>query len=234
MYNKYLNILANSPLFDDIGKIEAKRLIGCIKPIISKYDSGEIIAAGGAAADRIGIVVSGAVDIVKYGPAGNRIILDTVGGGDMFGETAAFTKEGEWPATVESHRETRVLFITASSITASCKQLCPAHTQIQKNMLSILSEKTLRLTRRMAYMGMKRLNTRICTYLLSVRDYKKANTFTIPMKRYEMAEFFNVERPSLSRELVNLKKEKVIDFKGNKIKLLDIDRIKKISSGRTS
>lgn len=231
MYTKYLNILADSPLFDDIGKIEGKRLAGCLKPVISKYEDGEIIAAEGTSVNKVGIVVSGAVDIVKYGTAGNRIILDTVGKGDMFGETAAFSKEGEWPATVESHSDTRVLFITASSITANCRQLCPAHTQIQKNMLSILAEKTMRLTRRIAYMGMKRLNTKICTYLLAVRDHKKANTFTIPMKRYEMAEFFNVERPSLSRELINLKKEKVIDFKGNRIKLLDIDRIKKISSG---
>ncbi len=51
------------------------------------------------------------------------------------------------------------------------------------------------------------------------------------MKKYELAEFFNIARPSLSREMINLREEGIIDFTGGKIKLISIRKMEKIIDG---
>ena len=50
--------------------------------------------------------------------------------------------------------------------------------------------------------------------------------FKIPLKRNELAEYLNVSRPSLSRELVNMQDEGLIEFHRNSFKILDLTALK--------
>jgi DNA-binding transcriptional regulator LsrR (DeoR family) len=47
----------------------------------------------------------------------------------------------------------------------------------------------------------------------------------MPMNRQELAEFLNVKRPSLSRELSNMQKEKIIEVYRSSVKILDMDKL---------
>jgi CRP-like cAMP-binding protein len=51
---------------------------------------------------------------------------------------------------------------------------------------------------------------------------QKSNEIILPLSRKEMAEALGVQRPSLSREFINMKDEELIDFEKNRVKLLDI------------
>lgn len=68
---------------------------------------------------------------------------------------------------------------------------------------------------------------RICTYF--ARLYKQSDNFimTIPFNRNGLAEFLNVSRPSLSRELGRMEDEGLIHMEGNTIEILEIDEILK-------
>ena len=48
------------------------------------------------------------------------------------------------------------------------------------------------------------------------------------MNKEEIANFIGIPRPSLSRELIKLRKEKIIDFDRNNITILDIDKLEEI------
>jgi DNA-binding transcriptional regulator LsrR (DeoR family) len=58
-----------------------------------------------------------------------------------------------------------------------------------------------------------------------LEQYKKTgrDTFMLPMNRNELADFLNVTRPSLSREMSRLREEGVIDFHMESIKILQVD-----------
>lgn len=47
------------------------------------------------------------------------------------------------------------------------------------------------------------------------------------MNRKEFAEFLNVSRPSLSREMSRMRDEGIIDFHMSAVKIIDLDRLKK-------
>lgn len=231
MYTQYSEILLKSNLFKGIEPENLKNLLNCLNPSIRKYSKNDVIAAEGMRLNGIGLVLSGNLNISKTTISGNRILLGTAEEGELFGENAAFSDESVWPANVESQSESEVMFIKPSSIVNQCSNVCIWHVKLQYNMLGILSAKAIKLTRKIEYLAIKGLKAKICTYLYNIYLKTGKKEFTLPMKKYELAEFFNAARPSLSREMINLREDGVIYFSGSKVKLLSVRMIEKIIEG---
>lgn len=96
------------------------------------------------------------------------------------------------------------------------------------NMIKIISKKAINLNKTIEYLSVKSIRQKITYYLLD--QYKKNNSknFMIDMNRNELSDYLNVTRPSLSREMANMKKEGLIDYHRSSIKLLDIGRLSSI------
>lgn len=231
MYTQKSEILLKSQLFKGIEEENLESLLNCLNPSVRKYGKNDVVAAEGMRLTGIGLVLSGALNISKTSISGNRILLGTAEEGELFGENAAFSEENVWPASVESQTESEVMFIKPASIVNQCSNVCIWHGKLQYNMLGILSEKALKLTRKIEYLAIKGLKAKICTYLYSIYIKTGRKEITLPMKKYELAEFFNTARPSLSREMINLRNDGVIYFSGSNVKLLSISMIEKIIEG---
>ena len=50
----------------------------------------------------------------------------------------------------------------------------------------------------------------------------------ISMKRNELADFLNVSRPALSREMCRMRDEGVMKFHGNSIKIEELEALKEM------
>lgn len=231
MYKEYNEILLKSQLFKDIKKENLSHLLKCMGAVIRSYGKFDVVAAEGMRLNGIGIVLEGKLTISKTGITGNRILMGTVGPSELFGENAAFVEKREWPANVESIQNSRVMFIKPKNIINQCANSCSWHAKLQENMLGILSKKALRLTKKIEYLSIKGLKAKICTYLYDIYLNSGRKQFNLSMKKYELAEFFNTARPSLSREMINLREDGVIDFNGSRIKLLNIGKMEKIIEG---
>jgi len=231
MHEKYTDILMKSLLFKSIKRGNLNHLLGCLNPIIRSYDKFDVVAVESRKLNGIGIVLEGALNISKTSLTGNRILLGTAEPGELFGENAAYSEDCVWPANVECQSEAVVMFIKPGSIVDQCSHACMWHGQLQKNMLGILSARAIKLTKKIEYLAIKGLKAKIGTYLYNIYVRTGNREFNLPMKKYELAEFFNTARPSLSREMINLREEGTIDFTGGRIKLLNIGRIEKIIDG---
>ncbi|HHV98358.1 MAG TPA: Crp/Fnr family transcriptional regulator [Clostridiaceae bacterium] len=227
IFKKIDKELAGSPLFHGIEGDELVSLLYCLKPKIRIYQKNEYIKIAGDKFDSIGIVLQGEVTVNKENVAGNRVIMTILKPGDMFGETLVFSRQPYWIATVQAQKKCKVLFIKGESILGECSKLCPWHKTLIQNMLNIVCEKVLVLSRKVEYLSITSIREKICTYLLE--QYKKTGktTFILPMNRKELAEFLNVSRPSLSREMGRLRDEGIIDFHMATVKIIDLERLKK-------
>ncbi len=96
-------------------------------------------------------------------------------------------------------------------------------------MLAILSDKIVMLNNKMHILNAETLKGRIAVYLLTL--YKKNNSliFDMPMKRQELADFLNVKRPSLSRELSNMQQDEIIEVYRSTVKITDLEKLKEIA-----
>ena len=100
MYNEWIGKLRGNALFAHIDADELGRMLACLRPKTVRYKKNEIIAAGGSAYDGIGIVITGEVLITRENAAGDRLIMQKLASGRLFGETFAFAQVDTWPVTI--------------------------------------------------------------------------------------------------------------------------------------
>ena len=226
MYAKWLNVLNQVKLFENIEAEGLIVMLNCLSPKIVSYKKKEYITIEGDEFTGIGILVQGEVVVTKENVAGDRVIISKISEGNLFGEMIAFSGKNQWPATVIASTDCTVIFFPSDRILGNCPRMCIEHKLLIQNMLKIVSKKALNLNRKIEYLTIKSIRTKISTYLLERHHIVGKNMFIIPLKRNELAEFLNVSRPSLSRELIKMKDEGIIDFDKSTFKILDMETLK--------
>ena len=218
----YLNTLKSNKLFDGIDLSELRSMLKCLNLGIREYGRNEYIALAGERFDSVGIIVKGSASVIKEDINGNRIIMAMLKPGDMFGEMAAFSNKPVWPASVQAQNKCGVGFIPSVRIISACSNACRWHTILVQNLLRAVSEKALILNRKVEYLSIKSMRGRISAFLLE--QYKKTGeiTITLPMNRNVLADFLNVSRSSMSREMSKMRDEGIIDFHKATFKLLNV------------
>ena len=225
MYDKWIDMLAGTELFKGIDKGELVKILSCSNPSIKHYKKREIITIEKTEFTGIGLVLEGEVSLTKENLAGDRLIIARIQAGDIFGEISAFVDKN-WLETVIAQTDCQILFLSPDRIVGMCPHMCNGHRILIQNTLHLVSEKAYVLHKKVEMLSLSSIRKKISTYLLEQYHIKEKESFKIPLKRNELAEYLHIQRPSLSRELANMKDEDIIDFKGNNFKILNLDGLK--------
>ena len=89
----------------------------------------------------------------------------------------------------------------------------------------LLGEKNYYLNAKMDLLLLKGMREKLVTYLLSEAKSHQSNSFTIHLNRNQLADYLNVSRTSMCRELGRMKEEGLIDYYQNSFKLLAEDKL---------
>lgn len=230
MVEKWLDILSRCALFENIDNDEMHGILRCMNMRIQEYKKNDYITIAGETFEQIGVVLDGTVALTKETVSGNRTLIGLLSPGEIFGEMAAYSGKSAWPVTVTAQTSCTVMFFSQDKIVGCCERVCISHKQLILNMLKIVSNRALMLNKKLEYLSIRSLRGKICTYFLE--EFKKAgsmNTFQLSLNRSELADFINVPRPSLSRELGKMRDDGLIDFYGASIKIKDYDGLKQLS-----
>ena len=68
---------------------------------------------------------------------------------------------------------------------------------------------------------LKGMREKLVTYLLSEAQHSASLSFTTNLNRNQLADYLNVSRTSMCRELSRMKDEGLIDYYQNSFKILD-------------
>ena len=230
MENSLIGALQSAALFRGIAPEDLQTLLQCFNPLYKRYEKGEIAVAAGDPLSGVGLVAQGEVEILHENASGSKSLLSFAGQGQTFGEIAAFAGQTVWPATVTARTESVLMFIPPERFLGQCPRACGFHKTLIQNMLKILSEKAIRLNKKVEYLEIKGIRPKLCAYLLEQRKRNGSDTFILPMSKSELADYLSVSRPSMSRELGLMRDEKLLDFYLSSVRLLDVEAIKKIAS----
>jgi len=226
MYKKWEESLSKVRLFQNISLDELNAILICLNPKIMNYKKNEYITIMGDKYEGIGIIVSGEVIVTKEKLNGDRVIMAKLSSGQIFGEMIAYSNQKKWPATVIALEDSTILFFPPEKIIGSCPKMCSGHKLLINNMLEIVTKKALHLNKKVEYLMIKSIRGKIAHYLYENYYRTGKTTFDIPLNRNEMAEFLNISRPSMSRELSKMKEEGIIDYYKSSFKLLDLETLK--------
>lgn len=225
MYLEWINTLKSSLLFRGIEGDSLNVMLDCLKPRIRRYRQRKIIVNYGDSFEGVGIIASGKVAVARETYSGNRIIMGLLDAGDIFGEMIAFSDNRLWQNTVISQENSCILFLPPDRITGTCSNICLSHAALIMNMLKILSNKALMLNKKIEYISAKNIRGKISSYLLDIYRQSDVPVFNIKMKRHELADYLNIPRPSLSREMALMRDEGIIAFHGPVITVNDLRKL---------
>lgn len=217
---QFYDILNKCILFRGIEEVQLGTLLKCMNAQIKNYKE-EYVFLSGDTIDYIGVVLSGAVEIMKENLAGNKHIIAVLSPSDLFAEGIVCTAARISPVTVYVKEEASVLLIPYERVIRSCGNSCTFHIKLIQNMMMILGEKNIRLNQKIELLILKGMREKLVSFLLSEDGNKDNGIFQIALNRTELADFLNVSRTSMCRELARMKEEGLIDYYGNSFKLLN-------------
>lgn len=182
--------------------------------IINKYEANTLIFHEGDECKSVGILLKGQLTISTMTALDNEYIINILNSNDIFGDTLLFSEKTLYLGDGIVTQDSTILFISKELLLEMFKE-----EKFLLNFLQLVSQKSLDLRNRLKLFSHKNISERILFYLESER--KKINSKQIPIKSKEtLAKILNIPRPSLSRELINLKKKKIIDYNRHYIILM--------------
>lgn len=217
---QYLNIICSSPLFHGIAEDDTLTMLQCLGASVRQASKGELIFCAGDPADRIGVVLSGGLQVCRDDALGYRTILAALGPGDIFGEGYACAQIDVLPVSVQATEDSSAVLLDCRRILTVCPSSCPFHASLIRNLTSVLANKNVFLTQRMAHLSKRTLRDKLLSYLEEQAFRAGAQSFRIPLDRQGLADYLCADRSALSRELGRLKQDGEIDFVRNQFHLL--------------
>lgn len=164
---------------------------------------------------KIGLVISGRVQMIKEDINGEQMLVDITKPNDVFGEIFAATCENEARVAYQALEDTVVLLIPYHKVLHTCSMDCTFHHRLIENMVRILAEKNVRLMEKIEITSKKTLREKILTYLSIQERTSTGRYIEVPMGRTAWATYLNANRSALTRELKKIKEEGIIDYDRN-------------------
>lgn len=225
MYSKWMNVISKVELFKDIEKDELNKILICLSNNIKTYKKKEQIATLNDDFSAVGVILEGEVAIIQETLAGDRTNITKLYKGNTFGELGAFASDKR-SATVIAGTECTIFFLPSSKIIEVCPNLCLGHKVLIENMLKSVSKKALTFNNKIDFLALKTIRKKVSAYLLEQHYINNSLSFKIPLNRNELADYLIVSRPSLSRELIKMQEEGILDFQRKEFNILNLDVLK--------
>ena len=194
-------LLLRTPLFRGIPQEALPALLEGLGARKRRCGRGEVVLRRGERADRLGLVLSGTLHIVKEDFWGSRTIVGLARSGEVFAEAYACLGGEPLEVAVLAAADAEVLFL--NSVQAlSC------------------ARPNLTLTRKIGHMARRTTRDKLLSYLSAQAMQAGGPEFDIPLDRQQLADYLAVDRSAMSTALGKLRDEGVLTFQKNHFHLL--------------
>lgn len=223
--DNWIPALSTSRLFHEMTQDQLNILLPCLQAVLRPFKKGDLLCLAGAVQTTIGLLLSGKVLVQKEDSSGQRLIIGFFGPGELFGEVAAFAGTGRWPNTVLAESAGQALFIPFEKMSRPCCTSCEAHQIMMRNMLRILADKAMGMNLQIGLMKHRGMRAKLAAWLSDQYRLTGGRTFHTDMNREALADYLNVSRPSMSRELSRMKQDGLIDYYKSSFTVIDPQRL---------
>ena len=210
-----IKTLKETVVFNNIDEETIKNILEKTRYEIKNYSPNESIAFRGDEVKGLYIILKGTLITEMLTEEGNIIKIEELVPSDVIASAFIFGKKNSFPVDLAAKDEAEILYVERKEFL----KLLFSQEKILENFLNEISNKTQLLTSKIwNSFNNKTIKKKFCDY---VKKNQKDNLFSI-QNLGALAEFFGVERPSLSRVLSDLVKDEKLERIGrNKYKILD-------------
>lgn len=193
------------------------------------YKKGEIIFREGSYPSGIFYITFGKVKKYKVNEDGKEQIIYVANTGELLGYHAILA-EDRYPDFAAAMEASTVVFIPKEDFLETLHQSAT----LNKRLLKTLSHEFAVLANSLTLFAQKSVRERLALQLIVLREKYKINSksempIEINMSRDDLASLVGTARENVVRLLTEFKGEKILETKGRKITVLDINKLIKIA-----
>lgn len=208
--------MANIRAFDGISDEDVKRMLNCFQANTLHYKKDTTILSNVANTTKVGIVIDGSAQIIRYNYNGSRTIMENINEGDAFGVFSSSSLEEIY---VISTSESKIVMFDYEKLINRCKKNCDCHNRLVDNMVQILSRKLQTNNERIEILTKKTIREKLLTYFNIESKRQISKTINLPFSLTDLADYLSIDRSAMMREMKNLKEEGLIESHTKKIYL---------------
>jgi len=215
-----MNIPPNLPLFANILPNDLPDLLYCVRAVVETYEKGQTIIPQDETVCDFGILLSGQARSLKRDADGRQVIVTIINPGGVVGIMLAAVPDQPSPVAVVAIEDSTILRIPFAQISELCDcGKCTGRVQLLRNYTTLLAHKALELHERIDCLLETTVRDKVLRYLRRIAAERDSDHFIIPLDRVAMAEYLNVDRSALSRELSRMKSDGLIGYNRNEFHL---------------
>lgn len=213
----------NNSCFDALSEEEKKRLFS--NQISITYKKGENITKQGSYASHVIFLDEGLVKVYLEGNP-KDLILKIIPSEHLIGLPSIYDGNNTFLYSATAYIDSKVRLIDIEFF----KSLIRSNAEFASSIINILNENTAQIYGRFYCLTNKQSHGRVADILLclSQRIFKNSE-FQLAFTRGDLADLTGLSTESVIRLLKDFASEKIIEVKGKNFKILNFDRLKKIS-----
>lgn len=212
---KEIEKIRTSPLFGNITEPDLFAMLNCLGAAVREYQKSEFVFLEGAKLKQIGVVIEGAVHMVKEDVWGEKTILAVMTPGEIFGESFVCGEYDSSTVSFQAASDCKILCLSFHQALCVCSKACAYHNRLVENMVTLIAHKNVKLMEKMEILSKKSIRDRILTWLSQQVQFYGSETFLSPLGRLDLADYLCVDRSALTRELSRMKSDGLLDYDKN-------------------
>lgn len=221
--------LSTCPLFAGFSQKDLEQ-VARISRVRAFERGGQVFAQGDPARDFYA-VVTGKVKLYKLSPEGKVHIVRFVSRGELFAEAVAFSG-GRYPVFAEAVMKSTLLSFEARPFL----NLVSSDPRLARKVIVALSQRLESVVGILGQLALSDLTARLAKYLLDLslkaqRSGLDGSLVRLDIRKSDLAARLGTVSETLSRSLGRLRKDHVIEVKGNEIRILDAKALSRLASG---
>jgi len=185
------------------------------------YKRGELIACQGDRVSYLYMLSKGKVKTEIISDSGLTISVEEISAPYPLAAAFIFADNNRFPVDVTAMEDCEVILISKDSVEKQMAK-CPG---FLRGFMAFIANRVQFLSDRLKIFSQKGIKSKIAYYIL---QHDKNGTFELGRSVASLAEYFGVERPSLSRALSEMVKDNIIAFEAGKGKILNYNKIKEL------
>jgi CRP-like cAMP-binding protein len=219
---KYLTCTCKSGPFHELN--DAELILINRNTVETTFKRGEIIFKQGTKPSSIAYIKKGLVKI-SFCQNDQELVLSLERKGKMIGLQALFPSDAYPYSGYACEAVTACLFDINT-----VKSLILANPRFGSVLMKLMNENAIFTYNRMACLSLKQIHGKVAHFLLflSLEIYKK-KVFATSLSKKDMALVTNMSQESFSRVLSEFISDKMIEFEGNQVSILNFEKLRHIS-----
>lgn len=223
--------LASVGLFSGLSPEELRLL--ATHAVRRHFSAGELLFSEGDACRGLYIIDSGRLRIFKSSASGREQVLAVEGPGSSVAELPVFDG-GPYPASVSAVDDAQILFISRQDLRAFCLE----HPEVALKMLAVVGARLRRLVGIIEELSFTTVRQRLVAALVRLAQTTGKRTdngieFELPGTHQEMAHQLGTVRELVSRNLMRLQAEGLVQVNARSIVVRDMPGLSALLEGNS-